>query len=141
MNYDSPLFVNIVLGTLYVLLAVAIGTVAWSVIRGWRRSTFFDKRSGGAERNVLRRAKRQSRAQRSSSNVIAWGAAACLVVVMAVTWLLGSTRPLSVNGKEYADAFWLRTSDMFIYSALVLLVLTGVCVAVSQINETLKKKE
>ncbi|MBO4811044.1 MAG: hypothetical protein J5552_05695 [Prevotella sp.] len=126
MNYESPLFVNIVLGTLYLLLAVAVGTVAWSVIRGWRRSTLNTQRSSF---NVQR------------STFTAWASAACLVVVMAVAWLLGSTRPLSVNGKEYTDAFWLRTSDMFIYSALVLLVLTAVCVAISQINETLKKKK
>ncbi len=116
MNFESPIFVNIVLGTLYVLLAVAVVATAWSAFRGVRMQEPSERMQHGIP-----------------TRRIAWLTAAALLVVMLLAWLVGSTKAIDVNGKEYADAFWLRTSDMFIYSAIVLLVAAVVSVAVSQI--------
>ena len=116
MNFESPIFVNIVLGTLYVLLAVAVVATAWSTFRGMRMQEPSERMQHGIP-----------------TRRIAWLTAAALLVVMLLAWLLGSTKAIYVNGKEYADAFWLRISDMFIYSVAALLVAAGVCVAVSQI--------
>ena len=45
---------------------------------------------------------------------------------MLITFLLGSAEPVTVNGVEFADTFWLKATDMFINTSLVLL-LVAVC--------------
>lgn len=62
---------------------------------------------------------------------IAWTVAAAFVACLAVTFLLGSTDPLKTNGVTFADSFWLKTTDMFIYTTLILTVgcLAGVIVS------------
>ena len=65
---------------------------------------------------------------------IAWLTAGVLVVTLAVTWLTASTQPLNINGKIYADAFWLRISDMLINTALVLIVIVVGVMVFSEIK-------
>ena len=124
MNFESPLFVNIVLGTLYVLLAVAVVVTAWSAFRSVRMQDPSERIQHGVP-----------------TRRIAWFTAAALLLVMLLAWLVGSTKAIYVNGREYNDAFWLRTSDMFIYATAVLLVVAGVCVAVSQIAARKNSKQ
>ncbi len=116
---DSPLFIDIVLYTIYVLLAAAVLLTVWSVVRGFRRSG--GVKVQGCENGVpVRR--------------IAWLTAGVLVVTLAVTWLTASTQPLNINGKIYADAFWLRISDMLINTALVLIVIVVGVMVFSEIK-------
>ena len=116
---DSPLFIDIVLYTIYVLLAAAVLLTVWSVVRGFRRSG--GVKVQGCENGVpVRR--------------IAWLTAGVLVVTLAVTWLTASTQPLNINGKTYADAFWLRISDMLINTALVLVVIVSIAVIYSTLR-------
>jgi hypothetical protein len=42
-------------------------------------------------------------------------------VMMLVTFVLGSSAPMKINGATYSDAFWLRMSDMFIVTSLLLI--------------------
>ena len=65
---------------------------------------------------------------------IAWLTAGVLVVTLAVTWLTASTQPLNINGKTYANAFWLRISDMLINTALVLVVIVSIAVIYSTLK-------
>lgn len=116
---ESPLFIDIVLYTIYVLLAAAVLLTVWSVVRGFRRSGGLKVR--GYENGVpVRR--------------IAWLTAGVLVVTLAVTWLTASTQPLNINGKTFADAFWLRISDMLINTALVLVVIVSAVVIYSMLK-------
>ncbi len=45
-----------------------------------------------------------------------------LLVLLGLTFLLGDASPLAVNGRTFADGFWLRTADMLINSSFVLIV-------------------
>ena len=116
---ESPLFIDIVLYTIYVLLAAAVLLTVWSAVRGFRRSGGLKVR--GYENGVpVRR--------------IAWLTAGVLVVTLAVTWLTASTQPLNINGKTFANAFWLRISDMLINTALVLVVIVSAVVIYSMLK-------
>ena len=107
---ESPLFIDIVLYAIYVLLTAAILLTVWSVVRGFM--LYGGMKARGYENGVpVRR--------------IAWLTAGLLVVTLAVTWLTASTEPLNINGKTYTDIFWLRISDMFIITALVLIIITA----------------
>ena len=124
IDYESPVFVSIVLYTIYVLLGGAIVLTIWSALNSLRL-----------------RGRTEAREHGIPARRIALGSAVLLVLTMAVTWLLGSTKPIVVNGETYDNAFWLRTSDMFIGTAAVLLVvLVGIMVTVTIMNVIRKKK-
>ena len=114
LNPSSPVFIELLLWTMYALLAAAVGLTCWSLVHGFRLRGRGPVRSNGIP--VGR---------------IAWGTVALLVVTLLLTYILGSTEPLTINGNIYADAFWLRVSDMLINTSLVLIgvavigVLTG----------------
>ena len=112
---DSPLFIDIVLYTIYVLLAAAVLLTVWSVVRPYVRGERCEVRG---ENGVPARR-------------IAWLTAGLLVVTLAVTWLTASTQPLNINGKTFSDAFWLRMSDMLINTALVMIVVLTITIMVT----------
>ena len=120
-DYDSSLFVSIVLYTIYVLLAVAVGVMVWSAVRGFLTKDKEDFNSNGIPQRR-----------------IAISAVALLVGVMSATWLFASTKPLNINGTLFSDTFWLRTSDMLLITPLVLVI---VMVVVSVVAVIRKAKE
>lgn len=44
-----------------------------------------------------------------------------LVAVIAISYAIGSEEPVTANGMPYTDTFWLKITDMFIYSIYILL--------------------
>ena len=110
-NTSSPLFVNLLLGTIYVLLAVAAGLTVWSAAR----SAYLQRREGARDNGIPARR-------------IAWVTALFTILLLVLTFALGSTKPMTINGRLYDDAFWLRTSDMLISSSLVLIAVASLCV-------------
>lgn len=53
---------------------------------------------------------------------IVMGVLALLVITMLATFVLADTDVMTIGGKPYEDTMWLRLSDMFINTMLVLLV-------------------
>ena len=50
------------------------------------------------------------------------------LVLLVATFLLGSSSPMLINGNEYGDWLWLKLSDMFVFTSLLMLL--GAIVAV-----------
>lgn len=119
LSPSSPVFVELLLWLLYGLLTVAVVLTLWSALRSIRL---------------------QGRGSVVSNGIpvgrIAWGVAAMVLVLLIVTYFLGSTAPLAVNGNIFSDAFWLRASDMFIYTSLLLIAIAvlGVLFGVSGLS-------
>jgi hypothetical protein len=44
------------------------------------------------------------------------------VLLLLVTFLLGSSKPIVTNGELFTDVFWLKTTDMFIYTSILLVI-------------------
>jgi len=44
------------------------------------------------------------------------------VLLLLVTFLLGSSDPVVTNGERFADVFWLKATDMFIYTSILLII-------------------
>jgi hypothetical protein len=63
------------------------------------------------------------------------------VVLLAVTYVLGSDQPLVVNGTLFRDAFWLKVTDMLIVSSVILIVVAGAFVVfgVSGLNRRIDR--
>lgn len=104
-NFNAPLLADAVLVLMELLLLGAVGFTAWSVA------------------HVLRV---RGKADRLDNNIptkrIGYGIIAGVAVLMVVGFLAGSSAEMTVNGLRYADTFWLKASDMFIFTSLVLMV-------------------
>ncbi|MBQ8657068.1 MAG: hypothetical protein IJ527_08475 [Prevotella sp.] len=101
----SSIFVDVLLVVLYLLLAVTLGLTIWSVLHSLHRRT----REPQPTRMVSAR----------TTGLVAGG---LLVVALVLTFALASTQPLLINGDQFADALWLRLSDMFIFTTIIMLL-------------------
>lgn len=125
-TFNAPLLTDAVLVYIYVLTAGSAVLACAAVIVGLKR--------GGMSQSVV-------------NNIpvarIGWAVAALLSVSLLVTFALGSTEPVTVNGTEYADKFWLRATDMFINTSFVLLfvAVAGVAYGLSGYNRKVKGKK
>ena len=111
-SLDAPLLTDAVLGVIYLFLIVAAVLAVGSCVKGIR--------AGDSSDSVV-------------NNIPVARITALIsvftVLCIAVTFLLGSSEPLLVNGVKYADAFWLKTTDMLI-STIGVLLFVAVCGAV-----------
>lgn len=124
--FNAPLLTDALLVFTYVLCAMAAAVALVSVVRGVRMRGGSSYGVGGVP-----------------SGRIALGVALLLVVTLAVTFALGSSEPLRVNGKVFADALWLKLTDMFIWTSAVLGLVAVAVVAfgVSGMNRRVNRKE
>lgn len=113
---------DLVAGVMLVLMAVALvtalATVLWAAVRTVRR------RCGGVARMENRVPARR----------IALMTLAGTVVLLALTFALGVSEPVLINGKPFANALWLRAAGMFISSSFVLLVVATLAYAYSEVR-------
>lgn len=111
MYDDAPLYVELTLIAMYVLLAATLGVTLWAAIHGMKT-----------------RGNRLLTLEVAHERWVTWGAVALPVLLLGLTFLLGSAEPLRVNGQLFTDTLWLRASDMFIYTSVLLIVLCFVIV-------------
>lgn len=111
----SPFFADLMLWLMYLAIAVALGVTVYSVWHGMRT-----RRKGDDIINGVPAGK------------IGWCVAIGFVVCLVVTFLLGSSDPVVTNGQRFADAFWLKVTDMFIYTSILLIIGCFVSVFVSR---------
>lgn len=111
-RFTAPLLTDMLLWYIYVLVFVTLVITVVSVVHDLRLR---------AKDNIIANGVRASR--------IAWLTAALLAVSLVLTFALGSSEPLSVNGRVFSSAIWLRLTDMFINTSIVLFVVAIVAVA------------
>ena len=104
-SFVSPFLADVMLGLMYLVTVVALGVTAYSVWHGLRT-----RRKGDDIINGVPAGK------------IGWCVAIGLVVCLVLTFLLGSSKPVMTNGTLYTDVFWLRLTDMFIYTSILLIL-------------------
>jgi hypothetical protein len=104
-SFVSPFFADVMLGLMYLMLAVALGVTAYSVVHTLRNRQKGDDVVNGVP-----------------AGKIGWCVAIGLVACLVVTFLLGSTSPIVTNGTVFSDHFWLKVTDMFIYTSTFLII-------------------
>ena len=104
-DLNAPLFTGSIVGLMMALLAVTVGFCCWGVTRSVRM-----RGNGGRRVNNI------------PVKRISYAVAGSLVGMLGLTFLLGSSKEMVVNGQPYADWLWLKASDMFIATATLLLV-------------------
>ena len=106
---EAPLYIDLVLVLVYLLAAASLAVISWSAVR-------------------------QLHSRGRSISRLSLGVTAAVAIVLLLTWLTASVRPLSVAGKVYDDPFWLRIADMFINTSLLLIIVCSVIVIVAKLR-------
>jgi len=112
---DPTLYIDLVLYAVYALMAMAIVAVGYGVWHGVRTHS--------RERSAL---------DTRYTAYTGFGVAAGVAVIMLLTWLLASTEPLTVNGQPFTDTRWLRLTDMFLLTSILLIIVCSVLVVVAK---------
>lgn len=105
-DFNAPLLTDMLIGYIYLLLAIAMGVTVYSIVHGIRTSG----RQGSTENGV----------PAGRITLATWVATAVLLIL---TFALGATDPIKVNGKDFCESIWLRLSDMFIISSGVMILI------------------
>ncbi len=100
-----PFLADLMLWLMYVIVAAAMLVTAYSVWHG-----LHNRRKGDDVINGVPAGK------------IGWCVAVGFVVCLLLTFLLGSADPVTTNGIRFTDVFWLKATDMFIYTSLLLII-------------------
>lgn len=105
-DFIAPLFTNLVLGLMWLVLVGAIALALFSVAKTVRKTAKSDAIVNGVNENKIFR--------------ITWFVT---VVLLVVSFGIGSSEPMSINGNDYAEWLWLKLSDMFVYTSVAMLVI------------------
>ncbi len=124
-QFNAPLFTDVVLGLLFLSLLLGCVAAGFSLIHAWKL------------RDKISRTVNNIPARRITAYTFG-GVVACL----AVTFLMGSSAPVVVNGTSYSNVFWLKATDMFVNTSLVLIIVAaaGVVLGLSGYGRKLKLK-
>lgn len=107
-DFNAPLLTDVLIGFMVLMLVVAIAVCFVVVGRRLRKQ-------GKAQLvNGIRTAR------------ISWAIGLFLVVLLGVTFWLGSSDEMIINGTPYNNVFLLKLSDMFVDSCLWLLAVTAI---------------
>lgn len=104
-SFNDPLFTNAVLILMDVLLVAAVIVAAASGYRLWRQRS----KDNGTDNNIPVRKIR----------LWTWSATG---ICLLLTLLIGGSSPMRINGSWYTDTLWLKVSDMFILTSIILLL-------------------
>lgn len=104
-NFNEPLLTDVLMVLMILMTIGGIALVAWSIVR--------DMKVVG---------KGESYSNNIPVKKIGYCVACGTFVVMLLTFILGSSTPMKINGADYTDAFWLKVSDMFVCSSILLIV-------------------
>ena len=109
------LYIDFVLWAVYLLLVVATAVAVWSAIHGVQTHERTDDPLASRRTSML-----------------GYITAGVVAVVLLLTYLLASTQPVVSNGKPFTDTLWLRLTDMFIFSSILLICLCSAIVVAAK---------
>ena len=111
--FNAPMLTDVLLGFMWGLLVITVLASIVAVIRGIQRANGSEDVTNGI-----------------SARKITYTTYGVTALILLLTFIFGSTQVMVVNGQNYTDSFWLRMTDMFVNSSLILLVLAAVVVAI-----------
>lgn len=117
-SFNAPKLTNVILIISYLLIIGTILLTVFSLVMAFR-----NRNKCAAVVNNVPAAR------------IAYIVSGSVVLLLVLTFLFGSSAPMTINGKQYAQTLWLKTADMFIFTALAMLVAAVAAVAYSSLNK------
>lgn len=121
-EYNAPLFTDVVIVFMYLMVAAGVAAAVYAVVMERKRRS------------------RQSVENGIPVGKIERGTLVLLVALLAVSFLLGSSAPIKVDGEVFDSVFWLKATDMLIYTSLALIAVAVAAVAFSVAGNRIKRK-
>lgn len=110
-DFNAPLFTDVLIVMMWTFLLCSIVLVVFSVQKNYRCCKSEAVVNGVPANKIIR---------------ITWIGT---LTILLLTFVLGSSTPMLINGEKYADWMWLKISDMLVLtSVLMLLVAIGVVI-------------
>ena len=107
-SFNAPMLTDVLLGFMWGLLVITTLASIFAVIRGIQRANKNEGVTNGIPARKI--------------TYITYGVTA---LILLLTFIFGSTQTMMVNGQNFTDSFWLRITDMFVNSSLLLLILAA----------------
>jgi len=121
-DFNAPLFTDVLIFVMWLFLLGGVALAVFSMVRDYRSSKSEAVVNGVPVRRIFR---------------ITWFS---LLAVLLVTFLLGGSDPMLINGQNYDDWLWLKLSDMFVVTS-VLMLLAGVATVCFGATRYIRKKK
>ena len=121
-DFNAPLFTDVLIFLMWLFLIGGVGLAVYSMVKDYRSSKSEAMVNGVPVRRIFR---------------ITW---LTLLAVLILTFLLGGSDPMLINGENYADWLWLKLSDMFVITSLLML-LAGIGAVCFGATRYIRKKQ
>ncbi len=103
-DFNAPLFTDVLIVLMWLFLVGAVVLAIGSMIKDYRFSKTDAIVNGVPVRRIFR---------------FTWIGT---LLALVLTFVLGSSDPMLINGEHYADWLWLKLSDMFVITSGLMLV-------------------
>ena len=121
-DFNAPLFTDVLIFLMWLFLIGGVGLAVYSMVKDYRSSKSEAVVNGVPVRRIFR---------------VTW---LTLLAVLILTFLLGGSDPMLINGENYADWLWLKLSDMFVITSLLML-LAGIGAVCFGATRYIRKKQ
>lgn len=121
-NFNAPLFTDAVIILGYCLIFTSVCITVWAVARTLRtrdKGEYYDNNIPVKKINYF----------------VAIG----VLLLCVLTFLIGSSSDIVINGTRFTNYFWLKASDMFIYTSLILMIIAIIAVIYGATKYTRRK--
>lgn len=115
--FNAPRLTNLIIILSYLLIIGTLALTIFSLVMAYRNRN----KSVAVVNNV-------------PAARIAYIISGGVVALLILTFLFGSSAPMVINGEQYTQTLWLKTADMFIFTAIAMLVVAIAAVAYSSIK-------
>lgn len=115
--FNAPRLTNLIIILSYLLIIGTLALTIFSLVMAYRNRN----KSAAVVNNV-------------PAARIAYIISGGVVALLILTFLFGSSAPMVINGEQYTQTLWLKTADMFIFTAIAMLVVAIAAVAYSSIK-------
>lgn len=123
-DFIEPRLTTVLIIFVFLVLALAVVVTAWAVISA-----------------MLKRGRKDNTSYRVPVTIIAICVVAFTVMLLGISFAIGSSSAITINGKEYQEAGWLKAADMFVITSLVLMVIATAAVAFATIKSYLNNRK
>ena len=121
-DFNAPLFTDVLILLMWIFLVGGVGLAVYSMWKDYRKSKSDAVVNGVPIRRISR---------------FVWLG---MLAILVLTFVLGSSDPMLINGDNYADWLWLKLSDMFVITS-VLMLLAGIGAVVFGGTRYIRKKK
>lgn len=122
-DMNAPLLTGTVIVFMMMMVAVAVVVTVVTAIRNMRRN------HETANDNLI------------PASRISYGVAGGTVALMVLTFAVGSSNVLTVNSKPFSDWLWLKMSDMFVSTALIMIAAAVGLLVYGQAKNNARRRE